>query len=200
MSNVIQAQSGRRGDCPYIGFNKSITVKVSHSYRIMIPSGGASMKKRILIALIVASFAGRSFAADWPITAAPQLYRPGPLLPFEWTGLYFGVNAGYGWARGSSTTLFTGSSGGGSTTPLGLGSTELSTSDVLGSSNPRGGIAGGQIGYSWQAGMIVFGPGPPRSPLPPGPSWCPDAAAAGPSACPKRSGSGGCGPSPSPWR
>jgi opacity protein-like surface antigen len=120
--------------------------------------GGISMKRRIVIALVAASFvAGESSAADWPVTAGPQLYRPGPLLPVEWTGLYFGVNAGYGWARGSSTTIFTGPSGGGPTTPLGLGATELADSDVFGSSSPRGAIAGGQIGFNWQAGMVVFG-------------------------------------------
>src|SRR6516225_12355195 len=61
------------------------------------------MKKRMVIALLAASFAaGKSFAADWPVTALPQRYRPGLLIPVEWTGLYFGVNAGYGWATGSS--------------------------------------------------------------------------------------------------
>src|SRR5262249_8151076 len=29
------------------------------------------------------------------------------LVPVEWTGLYFGANAGYGWAKGSSHTIFT---------------------------------------------------------------------------------------------
>src|SRR5262245_8649623 len=116
------------------------------------------MKNRTVIALLAACFAaGESFAADWPVTALPQPYRPGPLLPVEWTGLYFGVNAGYGWATGSSTTDFVGAFTGATTTLLGAGATELGGAGVVGSSSPRGGIAGGQIGFNWQAGMVVFG-------------------------------------------
>jgi opacity protein-like surface antigen len=117
------------------------------------------MKKRMVIALLAVSFAaGKSFAADWPATPPQQPYRPGPLLPVEWTGLYFGVNAGYGWATGSSTTVFTGGPfQGGATTPFGRGATELGNAGLFASSSPRGGIAGGQIGFNWQAGMVVFG-------------------------------------------
>jgi opacity protein-like surface antigen len=116
------------------------------------------MKKRMVIVLLAASFAvGKSFAADWPATPLQQPYRPGPLIPVEWTGLYFGVNAGYGWATGSSATVFTGALQGGTTTPLGRGATELGNATLVGSSSPRGGIAGGQIGFNWQAGMVVFG-------------------------------------------
>jgi outer membrane immunogenic protein len=103
---------------------------------------GITMKKRIVIALLATSFAaGTSFAADWPFAAPPQLYRAGS-LPVDWTGLYFGVNAGYGSASGSSTTAFTGA---------------FSGTNLVGSSSLRGGIAGGQIGSNWQAGMFVFG-------------------------------------------
>jgi opacity protein-like surface antigen len=46
---------------------------------------------------------------------------------------------------------------GGATTPFGVGATELGNASLFGSSSPRGGIAGGQIGFNWQAGMVVFG-------------------------------------------
>lgn len=116
------------------------------------------MKRRAVIAFIATSLtAGVSSAADRPVSAPPQLYRPIPVAPVEWTGLYFGVNAGYGWAQGSSTTVFTGSSLGGTTTPFGLGATELSATRLIGSGDPSGGIAGGQIGFNWQSGMAVFG-------------------------------------------
>src|SRR5215471_7309203 len=122
------------------------------------------MKKRMVIAFFATSFtAGVSFAADWPLIA-PQLYPSAPLTAVEWTGIYFGVNAGYGWAQGSSTTVFGGgltnaglAAPPGTTTPFGLGATELGGTSLLGSSSPRGGIAGGQIGFNWQAGMVVFG-------------------------------------------
>ena len=63
------------------------------------------MKKRVVIAFFATSLtAGMSFAADWPLMG-PQFYPSVPLTPVEWTGIYFGVNAGYGWASGSSTTV-----------------------------------------------------------------------------------------------
>src|SRR5262249_11397389 len=112
--------------------------------------------------------AGASFAADWPLMG-PQLYPSAPRMAVDWTGIYFGVNAGYGWAQGSSNTVFAGASTRtavgpsqlvipvGATTVDGLGATELGGTSLFSSSSPRGGIAGGQIGFNWQAGMVVFG-------------------------------------------
>src|SRR5262252_5530352 len=126
------------------------------------------MKKRVVIAFFATSLtAGASFAADWPLMG-PQLYPSAPRMAVEWTGINFGVNAGYGWAQGSSNTVFGGGVGNtllasglvipaGATTALGLGASELGGTSLLGSSSPRGGIAGGQIGFNWQAGMVVFG-------------------------------------------
>jgi len=128
------------------------------------------MKKRMVIAFFATSLtAGASFAADWPLMG-PQLYPSAPRMAVDWTGIYFGANAGYGWAQGSSNTVF----GGGTTNTalpslfivqqalpttgqFGLGATELGGTALSSSSSPRGGIAGGQIGFNWQAGMVVFG-------------------------------------------
>src|SRR5262245_32287813 len=116
------------------------------------------MNTRLLIALLSGCFvAGTSVAAELPLAGPPQLYYPGPLLPVEWTGLYFGANAGYGSAKGSSSTHFAGDLAGGTTTPSGAGVTELSGGAVFGSSKPSGAIAGGQIGFNWQTGRFVFG-------------------------------------------
>ncbi|MEA2924480.1 MAG: outer rane immunogenic protein [Alphaproteobacteria bacterium] len=108
--------------------------------------------------------AGAAFAADLPVSGP---YRPGPFMvrqPVEWTGIYFGANAGYGWGQYSSNIAFTGLQANspplfpaGTTTPFGLGATELSGTRILGSGSPNGAIAGGQIGFNWQAGMFVFG-------------------------------------------
>src|SRR5215471_11168304 len=128
------------------------------------------MKKRAVIAFFATSLTtGASFAADWPLMG-PQLYPSAPRMAVEWTGINFGVNAGYGWAQGSSNTVFGGgitnlTLPGGFIGPValptaglsGLGATELGGTSLLGSSSPRGGIAGGQIGFNWQAGMVVFG-------------------------------------------
>ena len=80
--------------------------------------------------------------------------------PVEWTGLYFGANAGYGWGQYSSNMTFTGlqpTLPSGTTTPFGLGPTELSGTESSRIKRPNGAIAGGQIGFNWQAGMFVFG-------------------------------------------
>jgi outer membrane immunogenic protein len=64
-------------------------------------------------------------------------------MTYDWTGLYFGVNAGYGWARGTSLTRFTD----------GL----LDGMSAVGAANLGGGMVGGQAGFNWQAGWLVFG-------------------------------------------
>ena len=100
-----------------------------------------------------------SLAADRPLLA-PRPYQPVPFVPrqvVDWTGLYFGVNAGYGWARSSTDTSFEGDFQGGTTTPNGRGATELSRTSLGGSGKPSGAIAGGQVGFNWQAGWAVFG-------------------------------------------
>ena len=97
------------------------------------------MKKRMVIAFFATSLtAGVSFAADWPVIGT-QLYPSAPRMAVEWTGIYFGVNAGYGWAQGSSNTVFGGGAANtallipaGATTPFGLGATELGGTSLLG--------------------------------------------------------------------
>ena len=115
---------------------------------------------------------GMSFAADLPVSGP---YRPGPFMvrqPVEWTGLYFGANAGYGWGQyslehriyrpgASGLTNPVPGFGPGPARPGGIiavgGPTELSGTRIIGSGSPSGAIAGGQIGFNWQAGMFVFG-------------------------------------------
>jgi len=83
------------------------------------------MKDRVAVAFLAISFtAGGAFAADVPV-AAPQFYGAGRLMSVEWTGLYFGVNAGYGRAPASSNIGFLGGTqnpdGSVTTTPFGAG-------------------------------------------------------------------------------
>jgi outer membrane immunogenic protein len=147
----------RNGGFFGLGCDKRVTVKISHSTRIRrCWQGHRDEKANCDRAFGYFLCAGTSFAADWPFAAPPQLSRAGS-LPVNWTGLYVGVNAGYGSATGSSTTAFTGAFAGGTTTQFGIGATELSGTNLVGSSSLRGGIAGGQIGSNWQAGMFVFG-------------------------------------------
>ena len=78
------------------------------------------MKIRVAVGCFAAALmTGASFAADVPVTS---LYRPAPYIPqqqVEWTGIYFGVNAGYGWAQHASNVRFVGNPNfGGLTNPV----------------------------------------------------------------------------------
>jgi outer membrane immunogenic protein len=128
---------------------------------------GHAMKIQIAVGCCAAVLmTGVSFAADLPATLQ-QLYRPAPFIPqqaVQWTGLYFGINAGYGWAQHAQNIRFVGNPNfGGLTNPASFfgfivpGPTELSGANLMNSIDLNGGIAGGQIGFNWQAGMIVFG-------------------------------------------
>lgn len=90
-----------------------------------------------LIALILASSSG-ALAQGIP-------GRPGE-EPFAWTGLYVGVNAGYGWGRASTHASSTTTIGGVSSTVAGS-----VTADV------EGWLGGGQIGHNWRSQRWVYG-------------------------------------------
>jgi opacity protein-like surface antigen len=112
--------------------------------------------KRILLACVALWVSGASAAE----LATPQLYRPTPVVSqrlYEWTGLYFGVNAGYGWGNADSTVTFTPGLIGGTTTPLGLGPTELTGTILHGTGRLSGALAGGQGGFNFQWARIVVG-------------------------------------------
>jgi opacity protein-like surface antigen len=55
------------------------------------------MKKLIIGAAIVAVTSASALAADLPM----QAYKSAPVVSqvYNWTGMYVGVNGGYGWAR-----------------------------------------------------------------------------------------------------
>lgn len=65
--------------------------------------------------------------------------RPPPIAyedsPFSWTGFYIGTHLGYGWSDVSwqETPAFNGNHSG------------------------TGALAGGQVGYNWQSGRVVYG-------------------------------------------
>lgn len=104
------------------------------------------MKRLVLaVAAILLGFAGAASAADMAVKAA----RPAVAPAFSWTGFYVGVNAGYGWNDRSGDVTCIGPTG----IPAGPGC----FGDVLGTLRSQGGLAGGQVGYNWQSGMIVFG-------------------------------------------
>jgi outer membrane immunogenic protein len=92
------------------------------------------MKKRLTIAALAAmamlGWAGTATAADMPVKA-PPMAPPPP----TWTGMYIGINGGYGFGTSNfSTTGFT-----------------------TGDFDLRGGLAGVTYGGNWQMGHAVLG-------------------------------------------
>lgn len=81
-------------------------------------------------------------AAATPVMAADMAVKARPMAPvmaplWSWSGLYAGLNAGYGWAD-QTITATAGATGSISTGGNGL-------------------IGGAQIGYNWQLGALVLG-------------------------------------------
>jgi outer membrane immunogenic protein len=88
--------------------------------------------------------AGAANAADLPIRKAPAPVAVA--APFSWSGFYIGAHAGGGWGTKEWSDPF------------------FSTKQVLfppgvggGSYNINGFLGGGQIGFNWQSGWVVFG-------------------------------------------
>src|SRR5436305_71582 len=99
------------------------------------------MKKALLgiVGLAAASTIAPANAAD--LAARPYTKAPPPMVAavYDWTGFYLGLNGGGGWAHkcwtNTATALF--------------GPTIPNASE--GCHDATGGMAGGQIGYRWQA-------------------------------------------------
>jgi outer membrane immunogenic protein len=85
-----------------------------------------------LIALGVAPASAADLAAR-PYTKAPPMIAP----VYDWSGFYIGGNGGYGTSRDCRDNV-----------TLGL---------ALGCHDASGALAGGQLGYRWQASQWVFG-------------------------------------------
>jgi len=93
--------------------------------------------KRILLATVaLTAFAATASAADLPARMVTK--APAYVAGYNWTGFYAGVNLGYGWATASSTATF--------------GAVTATESERL-----KGVVGGGQVGYNWQTGNVVFG-------------------------------------------
>lgn len=97
--------------------------------------------------LFVASLAGvalassAAMAADLPVKA--PIYKAPPPV-YSWAGFYLGVNIGGSWGRATDRAEFTPAAG----------AAALIARDTT---HPNGVIGGGQLGYNWQTGPVVFG-------------------------------------------
>jgi outer membrane immunogenic protein len=93
--------------------------------------------KKLTIAAAALAFAGSAQAADLYVKA------PAPPAYYDWSGIYVGANAGYGW--GDTSWIFTPSQ------------FFASVAGENFSTHPKGALAGGQIGINKQIGSHVFG-------------------------------------------
>jgi outer membrane immunogenic protein len=105
-------------------------------------------------------FAGPALAADLAVKA--PLMPLGPVL--NWTGWYIGATAGYGWSDGGIDNVVTSSSCNASLAGCRPGIDIPPANVALAtaipphfSTDPKGFIGGGEIGYNQQLGQFVLG-------------------------------------------
>jgi outer membrane immunogenic protein len=90
--------------------------------------------KKILVAAALIGTAASAQAAD--LARKAPMYKAPPMLVYDWTGFYIGVNGGISVAKDRTSLL---------TTLPSAEQTNLS---------PFGAIGGGQIGYNWQVNSL----------------------------------------------
>ena len=99
------------------------------------------MKKLLLAGFATLSISAPAFAADLPMKAPPM--AP-PEAIYNWTGIYIGAHAGWGWAKEDSTELAP-------------GTTAFPTGTVFNGHNLSGPLGGVQGGFNWQFSQFVLG-------------------------------------------
>jgi outer membrane immunogenic protein len=117
-----------------------------------LPSGSALVLAELcagglVMRLSVLALAGMTICASSAAYADGYATRSAPAyVPFSWTGLYIGANAGYAWgARDSEIVLSLNGPNGAADFPIGR------------SFDAQGRFIGGQVGYNWQRGPLVLG-------------------------------------------
>jgi outer membrane immunogenic protein len=105
---------------------------------------GHIMKKTLLLLAMFSAAVGSAQAADMPVKA------PVYVAPFTWTGIYLGINAGYGWSSSTSGDEFC-------TNPAGVVQGRFCNAPSAADLKPKGGFVGGQLGANYQTGMFVWG-------------------------------------------
>ena len=109
--------------------------------------------KTFAAALAATTIAGSAFAADLPSRkVAPAYIAPAPIM--TWTGLYIGLNAGYGWSGSNGVSLPSFDTGAAGFT-VGQSRGAIPLGVALG--NGSGFVGGGQIGFNYQFGALVAG-------------------------------------------
>jgi outer membrane immunogenic protein len=104
---------------------------------------GENTMKKLLLAAVGLVALGMAPASAADLAARPYTKAPPPMVAalYDWSGFYLGLNGGWGSSRKCWDF----------TTPAGV------FVAPEGCHNATGGVAGGQIGYRWQASAWVFG-------------------------------------------
>jgi outer membrane immunogenic protein len=108
--------------------------------------------------LPLVGFVGAASAADLPARTYTKAPAVAPVMAYNWTGCYVGVNGGYGWSNGN--TRYQNDPNAPNADPInfvpnpsGFPMTYLSAPQPRGS----GGLAGGGAGCNWQSSQWVWG-------------------------------------------
>src|SRR5947209_1024252 len=104
--------------------------------------------RKIVLATAVASalLGGAASAAD--LAVRRPLPQAVPVATWSWSGFYVGINGGYSVGTDDFTQV-------GIAGPLAPGLLLVSSSPNT--IAPKGGFFGGQIGFNWQTGPVVWG-------------------------------------------
>jgi outer membrane immunogenic protein len=111
---------------------------------------------RSLVILFAAlAFSGSAFAADLPAKALAYKAAP-PVAAYGWTGFYVGANAGYAWGHSDPASSFTCPAPGACpyNVPVQLSAFNAAGTGIL---SPNGFTGGGQAGYNYQSGQLLYG-------------------------------------------
>ncbi len=95
--------------------------------------------KTLSIAATALAFAGTAQAADLYVKAPAPAAAP---VYYDWSGIYIGANGGYGWGDAGWRSLT---------------DSDITTAGEAFSTQPKGALAGGQIGINRQTGSWVWG-------------------------------------------
>jgi outer membrane immunogenic protein len=102
------------------------------------------MKKTLVALALFSTAIGTAHAADMPVKA------PVYVAPFTWTGVYLGINAGYGWASDTTGDYSC-------INPAGVVAGPGCSFSQPAALKQSGGFVGGQLGANYQTGMFVWG-------------------------------------------
>jgi len=98
------------------------------------------MKRLLIVGALAVTAVGGAFAADLPQPPPQAMYIPAVVPVYNWGGIYFGVNGGYGFGNTKWTDP-----------------NSLSGTTSTGTFSTTGFLVGGTVGANYQVDALVFG-------------------------------------------